>query len=151
MITRKHVPATLAFIVSLAAASTLMAQGPADVDAVTTTPALHVQQWGNVQYLNGGAGMQERAAMRSLDADFPLQILFSGKAGEYGVARQVRVYNGGTQVAAVDNAGPLVMFKLPPGRYTVDADFGSRVERKTVSVGESGQLLHWASAAVSQN
>lgn len=148
----KHTPAALTFALSLAAATTLMAQAPAnDVDAVTSTPVVRVQQAGSVQYLSGGVGEQERTAMQSLRGEFPLQIQFSGKAGEYGVADEVRVNNGQGQVVAVQNAGPLLMVKLPPGRYTVEADFAGRTQRRAVHVGHGGQVLHWQSALVSEN
>ena len=150
---KRHTPAAITFAFSVVAASTLMAQAPStDVDAVTSTPAVQVQQApGGVQYLNGGIGDQERQAMRSHQQEFPLQILFSGKAGELGTANQVRVHNGAGEVVAVQNAGPLLMLKLPPGRYTVEADFNGGVQRRSVHVGQGPQLLHWASALVSAN
>jgi hypothetical protein len=142
----------MTFILSVVAASTLMAQAPStDVDAVTTTPAVHVQEANGVQYLSGGVGDLERQAMRSHQQEFPLQVLFSGKAGELGVANQVRVLDGANQVVAVQNAGPLLMLKLPPGHYTVEADFNGGVQRRSVHVGRGPQLLHWASALVSTN
>jgi hypothetical protein len=149
---RKHTPAIVTFVLSLAAATTLLAQAPsADVDSVTSTPALRVQQSGGVQYLNGGAGEQERGAMKALQSEFPLQIVFSGKSGEYGVADQVRVSDGSRQLVSVDNAGPVLMVKLPPGHYTVEADFAGKTQRHAVQVGNAPRTLHWASPLVSQN
>lgn len=148
-------PAAFTFALSLVAATTLMAQAPsADVDAVTSTQAaspqqVQVQQSNGVPYLSGGAGIQERNQMRAMEGQFPLQIEFSGKAGEYGVAKQVRVFNGSGQVVAIPDAGPLVMVQLPPGRYTVEADFDGSVQRRTVDVGRGGHVVHWATAAVS--
>jgi propanediol utilization protein len=143
-----HLPAAFTFGLSLAAATTLMAQAPvADVDAVTDTPALHVQQAANgVQYLNGGVGTQERNAMNALAPEFPLEIMFTNHGGEYAVAEQVRVLNDSGEVVAVRNAGPLVMFKLPPGRYEVQAQFGQLTQQRIVHVGSNGSpsVLHWA-------
>jgi hypothetical protein len=147
---KRHTPAALAFAISLAAATTLMAQAPAaDVDAVTSTPALPIQQAGSVQFVNGGAGDQERAAMKSLQSEFPLQIAFSGQGGEYGVADEVRVRGDKGPVVAVSKAGPLLMVKVPPGRYTVEADFNGKTQRRTVNA--SGHLVHWSSPLVSSN
>ena len=149
---KRHTPSALTFVLSLVAATTLMAQAPSsDVDAVTDTPALRVHQSGDVQYLTGGAGEQERSAMRSLQGEFPLQILFSGKGGEYGVADSVRVHGRAGQVLSVASAGPLLMVKVPPGRYTVEAEFNGKVQKRTVSVGQGQQVLHWSSPLVSQN
>lgn len=150
---KKHTPAALAFAISLAAATTLMAQAPSsDVDAVTSTPAaVRIEKQGNVEYLTGGVGFGERDVMRAQQDEYPLHILFSGKAGEYGVADKVRVLNGRGEVAAIRNAGPLLMMKLRPGTYTIEADFGGNVERRSVTVGREVQNLHWQSAAVSSN
>jgi hypothetical protein len=142
----KHLPAAFTFGLSLAAATTLMAQAPAtDVDALTRTPALHVQQApSGVQYLSGGVGTQERDAMRALESEFPLEIQFTNRAGEYAVAQQVRVLDARGQVVAVQNAGPLVMFKLPPGHYQVQAQFGRQTQQREVDVGNGASLLRWA-------
>jgi hypothetical protein len=58
---KRHTPAALAFVISLAAATTLMAQAPSDdVDAVTSTPAL--QQAGNAaDPVNAAAGLSPDA------------------------------------------------------------------------------------------
>lgn len=152
MITRKHAPAALTLALSLVAATTLLAQAPsADVDAVTATPALRVQEQAGVQFLNGGTGEQERTAMRALQTEFPLQVVFSGKAGELGVADQVRVLSGSQQLVAVNNAGPLLMVKVPPGRYTVEADIAGKTQRRAVQLHNAPKTVHWSSPLLSQN
>ncbi|MEW6706351.1 MAG: hypothetical protein AB1430_16010 [Pseudomonadota bacterium] len=149
---KKHTPAALTLVLSLVAATALMAQAPtADIDAVTATPALRVQESGGVQFLNGGAGNEERNAMKALQTEFPLQIVFSSRDGAYGVAQQVRVLDGGKQLVAVDNAGPMLMVKLPPGRYTVEADFAGATQRRTVHVDNAPKTVHWSSHLVSRN
>ena len=148
----KHTPATLALLFGLVGATTLMAQAPThDIDAVTDTPAVQVQQSSGVQFLNGGVGEGERAAMRARQAEFPLQIVFSAPSGAYGVADRVSVSDAKGEVVAVHGAGPLLMVKLPPGRYTVQADFGGHTERRQVQVAQAPQLVLWASAKLAQN
>ena len=49
----KHTPAVLTFALSLAAATTLMAQAPAaDVDAITPTRAAAVEQTAEASFVN---------------------------------------------------------------------------------------------------
>ncbi len=146
---KKHTPALLTLVLSLVAATTLLAQAPADIDAVTATPALRVQESAGVQYLNGGAGDEERNAMRALRSEFPLQIVFSTRSGAYSVAQQVRLLNGDRQVVAVNNAGPWLMVKVPPGRYTVEAEFAGGTQRRTVQVHSAPKTVHWATALAS--
>jgi hypothetical protein len=152
MRTTRHAPALITLTLSLVAATTLLAQAPtADIDAVTTTPALRVQEQDGVQFLNGGTGDQERSAMRALQAEFPLQIVFSGKAGEFGVADQVRVLSGQRQLVAVPKAGPLLMVKVPPGHYTLEADIAGKTQRRSVQLHDSPKTVHWSSPLLSQN
>jgi hypothetical protein len=149
---KKHTPATLALLFGLVGATTLMAQAPThDIDAVTDTPAVQVQQSSGVQFLNGGVGVGDRAAMRARQAEFPLQIVFSAPSGAYGVADRVSVSGAKGEVVDVHGAGPLLMVKLPPGRYTVQADFGGHTERRLVQVAQAPQLVLWASAKLAQN
>jgi hypothetical protein len=147
---KTHTPSVLTFALALAAASALTAQATAeDVDVITRTPAVRLQQSSGVEYLNGGAGEQERAVMAPLQNQFPLHIVFSGRGGEYGVADQVRVIGAEGVVATVANAGPLVMFRLPPGRYTVEADIAGSTQKRSVNVGSQVQTLQWSSPELS--
>lgn len=149
---KKHTPAIITFVLSLAAATTLLAQAPsADVDAMTSTPAIRVQDAGGVQFLNGGVGEQERIAMQALRAEFPLHVVFSGKAGEYGVADQLRVLSGNHPVVTVDKAGPLLMVKLPPGNYTLEAAFAGKTQRRSVQLAQAPKTVKWSSPLLSQN
>ena len=43
----------------------------------------------------------------------------------------------------VDNAGPILMLKLAPGDYAVDARYAGKTERRQVRVGRDGTQLDW--------
>ena len=75
-----------------------------------------MQRAGEVEYLSGGAGEEERAAMTAQQAAFPLRIVFSEPGGGYAVADRVELSRGGAKVATIDNAGPWLMLKVAPGR-----------------------------------
>jgi len=106
-------------------------------------PPPTVQRAGSVDYLNGGAGEEERAAMTAQQAGFPLRIVFSQPGGAYAVADRVQLSRGGTEVAAIDKAGPWLMLKVAPGDYAVDTSFGGRTERRQVRVAAGGTRLDW--------
>ena len=110
------------------------------VDPIVNLPIEHA---GNVAYLNGGAGLDEMAYLKSRSREFPLQVLFSGRGGEYVVADSVTVREGGREVASVRDAGPLLMLQVPPGRYIVEARFGDSTERRAVSVGQAVNRVNW--------
>jgi hypothetical protein len=103
-----------------------------------------VQELGGVTYLNGGASLGEVAYVNSRAGEFTLQILFSGRGGEYGVADKVSVRSGQRELISVPDAGPYLMLKLPPGRYTVEASFKGATEQRAVTIGNSGvSKVNW--------
>lgn len=112
--------------------------------AVDARPPLpQVESSNGIDYINGGASLGEAQYMKQRARDFPLELLFSGKGGEYGVADRVTVRQGDSEVASVADAGPYLLMSLPPGRYTVEADFDGQIEKRAVTVGKSPQTVNW--------
>ena len=111
------------------------------VPGAPSPPRLQVQ--GGVEYLNGGAGQEERAAIVAQSADLPLRIVFSVAGGAYVVADHVDVANAGAKVLSLDEAGPLLAIKVPPGDYTIDVTVAGKSERRPIRVGEKPVILNW--------
>ena len=134
------VPALCALALAGALAQTSDGAAP---DAAPAPPAL--QQSNGVKFLNGGASEEDRNRMRAQTADYPLSIALSGRGGEYIVADTLRLTNrAGTEIAAVPNAGPVVMFNLPPGQYTAEVTLpDGEHARRAVQVGREAQTLNW--------
>jgi hypothetical protein len=65
-------------------------------DANARAPFVQVEKSGGIEYLNGGVSLGEAAYVKSRAGEFSLQILFSGRGGEYGVADRVSVRSGGS-------------------------------------------------------
>ena len=97
-------------------------------------PPPQVRSSGGVEYLNGGAGEEARAAIDAQRGEFPLRVVFSMASGEYVVADHVDVSGASGKVLGVDNVGPMLLVKLPPGDYTVDASYNGRSEQRKVRV-----------------
>ena len=108
------------------------AAAPANDDGAPAAP--RVRSVDGVEYLNGGAGEEGRAAMDAQRGAFPLRLVFSVASGAYVVADHVDVNGANGKVLGVDNAGPMLLVKVPPGEYTVDASYGGKSERRKVSV-----------------
>ncbi len=143
----------LAITLALAAASTVgaaepdMSKTPLDTVAASVLPKL--QSANGIDYMNGGAGTEGVDYMKARGNEFPLQITFSGRGGEYAVAEKVTVLNAGRELISVPDAGPLMMFKLPPGNYTVEASFKGVAEKRSVSVGNGISKMNWNSPRAS--
>jgi hypothetical protein len=102
-----------------------------------------VQVQGGVEYLNGGAGEEERNAIVAQSAQMPLRIVFSVASGAYVVADHVDVAGAGAKLLSLDQAGPLLAIKVPPGDYTVDVTVAGKSERRPIKVGSQPVVLNW--------
>ena len=95
------------------------------------------------EYHNGGAGDEERAAMLARQRDFPFKVVMSAAGGAFVVADMLSVSTPQGELLAIRNAGPIVMIKLPPGQYTLEATWQGRTERRSVRLAASPHTLEW--------
>ncbi len=97
-----------------------------------------------VEYLNGGADVDTATYLKSRGAEYPLQVVITGPTGHWGVADLLTLRGANGETVTVANAGPYVLFKLPPGSYQAEATFGGKVERRTLSVGTGVSKVNWS-------
>jgi len=98
---------------------------------------------GGTDYLNGGSGDEERAAMAARQHEFPFKVVMSGAGGEFVVADKLSVSTPQGELLAIRDAGPIVMIKLRPGQYTLEATWQGKTERRSVRLAASAQTLEW--------
>ncbi len=80
-----------------------------------------VQQRGGIYFVTGGVGDEELAALRAMEKDFSLRVLSTHKNGEFVGAYTIQISDkDGTALFKGEGQGPLFMFKLAPGTYTVE-------------------------------
>jgi hypothetical protein len=96
-----------------------------------------------IAFFNGGASISEADYMKSRGTEFPLQFIFSGRGGEFGVADKVSIRNGERELISISDAGPYLMLKVAPGRYTVLATFKGVAEKRIVVVGNGVSRVNW--------
>jgi len=122
---------------ALAAAFGAMLFGSgAALAAATDLPP--VQKSGAIEYINGGVGAGQAHAIEKAGAQWPLTIVYAEQAGKRGdfvtnVKTVIRDAKG-QEVLSIDKAGPLVLARLEPGDYAVDATLGSRTLQHKVQV-----------------
>jgi hypothetical protein len=95
------------------------------------------------EYLNGGAGEEERAAMAARQSEFPFKVVLSAAGGEFVVAEKLSVSTPQGELLEIRDAGPIVMIKLPPGQYTLVATWQGKTERRSVRLAGPAQSLVW--------
>jgi len=93
---------------------------------------------GNVNYVSGGVGDDEAAAMQSQARNYPLELQFVQRAqprDEFLADVKVRITDRSRNVVLDTTAsGPFLLAKLPPGRYDIEADYSGVVKRRTVDL-----------------
>jgi hypothetical protein len=99
----------------------------------------------HAEYVNGGVTKEEADYLRVQAPSYPLEILFS-KATRAGnaFAADVNVTirdERGADVLSVQSAEPILLAKLPPGRYHVEATYEGRTRTAEVTLGGGHQKL----------
>lgn len=101
-----------------------------------------VQHSGAVAYINGGVGELQAKAMEKAGADWPLMIVYAKDTkprNEFIANANTVIRNAkGVAVLKVDGAGPIVLAKLEPGNYTVEATHDGKAVHRKVDIKEGG-------------
>ena len=118
-----------ALIVALAMACLAVApRANATAEEVARAPS-------GVMYVSGGIGTEGVELLKSMQKDFNLKMVFADKTGGYLSDVKVTITDSGGRVLLdAVTEGPLLMAKLPVGRYRIDATFDGRPERRNVAV-----------------
>jgi len=90
---------------------------------------------GNVNYITGGIGDAERQDLEAQAKNFNLLITDANKKGQYVVDNNFTITRkNGRDVVNIDNAGPLLYAKLPPGQYKITAMNGNQREVENIKI-----------------
>ena len=88
-----------------------------------------------VTYVTGGAGSEAVDLLKSMEKDFNLKLVFAEASGAYLSDVKVTIADAsGSVVLDATSQGPLLMARLPPGSYRIDATFGGHPESRKVTV-----------------
>jgi hypothetical protein len=96
------------------------------------------QTQGEVAYVSGGVGGEEREAMKAMRADYNLSLLFTVKgSGEYISDAKVCIKDarGAVRLETVAD-GPMLYAKLKPGRYSISADRDGHIMESKVTLSD---------------
>lgn len=104
-----------------------------------------------IAYMSGGVGKPEAAAMKEEARHYPLSMIFSGaKDNEYLANVKVSIKNqAGKEMLSAVSDGPIMLVKLPAGKYKVAAEAHGKTLHRTVQVparGDRQVSFHWAKA-----
>ncbi len=136
---KKHIlVATLVAVMASPVGNIAVAQTAAAPSNDVAAP--EVREFEGIRYVTGGVGEGERTAILGVARDFNLKLTFAEKSGDYLSGVKIVITRGdGRKVLELDSEGPLVLAKLPPGKYRVSATANGREQTRDASVAGTGQ------------
>jgi hypothetical protein len=100
---------------------------------------------GDVSYVTGGIGEDERAAIEAAKGDYNLHVLSSGAQGAFVGEAQIVITRqagaGQSEEMLAVRAGPLLYVRLPAGNYSLTATLGEQQHVKKLTVGKRSSPL----------
>ena len=104
-----------------------------------------------ITYISGGIGKDEADAMKEEAKHYPLSMIFSqNKNDEYLPNVDVMIRDkSGKVVLSAPSSGPIMLVKLPEGKYTVAAEAHGKTLYRSAEVtpmGDKRLYLHWPNA-----
>ena len=111
--------------------------------AADATGAPAPQRYDGVSVVNGGVDLDRAAAIKRMASQYKLRVEISGRGGAYYVADRLKLMRRGELITEITEAGPWLLFDVPPGPYTLVADFAGQQVKRDVTVADSGTTVHW--------
>ena len=114
----------------------------AQTESLMATPPAP-QSYSGIEVVNGGDDLDVADAIKRIQSRYKLALQISGRGGDYYVADNLKVMQGGDVVTEIPHAGPWVLMDVPPGRYTLVGNFGGTEVKRNVVVAKNGTKVSW--------
>jgi hypothetical protein len=117
--------------------------GAAAAHAVYNPP---IEMSNGVEYMSGGASGDEAALMQTIEPRWPASFEFAIKNGKTSmvatsVVVSIRDASGKVVLNKVTTGGPILVARLDPGHYEVEATLGGQVLTQQVDI-QAGHSSH---------
>lgn len=112
--------------------------------------SVRVQHQGEVAFVTGGIGDEERAEIEAMKGDYNFYVQNASKNGAYVEDAQVVITNKAGEVVLETDAAPILYACLPVGRYQLKAQLGEQtLSQKFTITGKKPAHVHlgWNVAA----
>jgi len=92
-----------------------------------------VQQTGDITYVTGGIGDEERNALKAVRHDYNLHILSAaGASGEYPGDTHICIFDNHNHKLLDTDADPFFYAKMPAGHYVVEESSGGQSKKQSI-------------------
>jgi hypothetical protein len=103
---------------------------------VPAQAAAQQQSRGEIVYITGGVGADERAQLTNVEKDFNLKLTFTDSGGHLLSDVRVVVKDAAGRPVLEELSGPIFLAKLPGGTYTVESYFNNSRQVRKITVGK---------------
>ena len=108
--------------------------------AQSMSSTLEEKAYGNIVYVSGGIGDEERDEIRARERNFNLKLLFSERNGSYLGDVDVALLNTkGATVFDVKSVGPFLLLRVPKGSYLVKASMNGQTQQRRLLIAAKGR------------
>ena len=107
-----------------------------------------IHEAGPIRYVSGGTGEPSMARMNAREGNFNFKLLMAETGGAYLSDVNVTVKQSGKTLFSTQTEGPVLLAKLPSGKYTVIAESAGKTQHKDFTVPAHGTArvdLRWPS------
>lgn len=99
------------------------------------------QQVGDITYITGGIGEEERSAIEAARSGYNLYIMSATRSGHFEGDTHLIIRNTQGKELLKIAAGPLFYAKLPEGRYVVEGSSDDETRSQTITI-RTGKTAH---------
>lgn len=96
--------------------------------------ALDSGKRGDIAFIAGGVGLEERSFMQSREGSYSAKLVFAATGGGYIAQPHVDIHRDDRLVFSQTVDGPWLLVNLPPGRYVVTANARGELKRRDIVV-----------------
>jgi len=107
---------------------------PSSMQTTDSYTAMQPMQNGEIRYITGGIGDEERAALKQMADQYDVHIMSASASGAFVGDTQIRITSAKGNELLSAAAGPLFYADLPSGRYTIEASSNGQSKRQTLMV-----------------
>jgi len=127
----------------LPAAAVLVCASAAGANDMSGMPTL--QREGNITFVTGGIGDEERDALKAVEHEYNLHVMSAGVSGAFVGDTNLTIRTRQGEELLTTDAGPIFYALLPPGRYVVEAEHGGQIRKQAISIGRgTAEHVHFS-------
>jgi hypothetical protein len=110
--------------------------------------AMQPRNEGGITFISGGVGMEERDALKKVEGEYNLRLLFAARdSGEFVADVKVTIRDAkGKTVLEAASVGPRFFAKLSPGSYKITAENNGTAMTRAVRISSKravSQAFYW--------